>query len=120
MISPVWLQIKPSVNRHLEMLGAHDIDASWVKDVKKKNNLVKMVPRLLFEEWSTKDLSSLFTNKEKLYKLVNFISDFIEEKGFDGIVLEIWSKFGGHYKGLVLFFVKYICIIYLYFIYLKF
>ena len=81
------------------MLGAHDIDSQWVKDVKKKNNLVKMLPRLLFEDWGTKDLTSLFTNKEKLYKLVNFISDFIEEKGLDGIVLEIWSKFGGHYKG---------------------
>jgi len=98
MVSPVWLQIKPPGSRHLEMLGTHDIDMSWIQDVKSKNNLAKMIPRLIFEGWSANDLSSLFTSKEKLYRLVNFITDFIEEKNLDGIVLEIWSQFGGHYK----------------------
>lgn len=40
----------------------------------------------------------IFSNQEKMYSLVNFIVNFIEEQEFDGMVLEIWSQFGGHYK----------------------
>jgi len=98
MVSPVWLQIKPPVKGSLEILGTHDIDESWIKDVRSKNKVAKILPRLLFESWSAHDLSVLFKSKEKLYKLVNFISDFIDSKNFDGLVLEIWSQFGGHYK----------------------
>lgn len=98
MVSPVWLQIKPPKNGKLQILGAHDIDASWIKEVRNKNTNIKIMPRLLFEDWSANALSSLFTTKEKLYNLVNFISDFVGKKSFDGLVLEIWSQFGGHYK----------------------
>lgn len=99
MVSPVWLQLKPPVkNRQPEIHGTHDIDTSWIKEVRNKNTDVKLIPRLLFEGWSANDLSALFKTKEKLYRLVNFISDFIEGKNFDGIVLEIWSQFGGHFK----------------------
>ena len=44
------------------------------------------------------DFQSVFTNQEQLYGLVDFIVNFIVKQEFDGIVLEIWSQFGGHYK----------------------
>ena len=71
MVSPVWLQLKPLVkNRKPEIFGVHDIDVSWIADVRAKNTEVKLLPRLLFEGWSANDLKALFKTKEKLYKVV--------------------------------------------------
>lgn len=34
-VSPVWLQVLRKGPKQYELGGAHDIDAGWVKDVKK-------------------------------------------------------------------------------------
>eukprot|EP00795_Rhopilema_esculentum_P008743 gene8743-14766_t len=44
------------------------------------------------------DFHTIFASKEVLYELVDFIVGFTKDKRLDGIVLEIWSQFGGHYK----------------------
>lgn len=98
IISPVWLQIRRKSNGELYILGTHDIDQNWLKDVRYINSKVQILPRLLFEQWSMDNFMEIFSNQEKMYSLVNFIINFIEEQEFDGMVLEIWSQFGGHYK----------------------
>lgn len=84
------------------MTGTHDIDDKWLKDVRAVNNMVKIIPRLLLEHWSGADFSELFTNQDTMYKFVEFVVSFLEDRKLDGIVLEIWAQFGGHHKAYVL------------------
>ncbi|XP_047144279.1 chitinase domain-containing protein 1 isoform X1 [Hydra vulgaris] len=105
-ISPVWLQIRTSSPGKYFITGAHDIDNNWIKDVKRlSGGLSKVLPRMLFEEWSVSDLQALFSKEENLHLLVTKIVDFIELHDLDGIVLEIWSQFA-HYKNLVIGIIK--------------
>jgi len=96
-ISPVWLQIQ-AVGNSYKITGSHDIDNNWVQDVRKTNSKVKILPRMIFEQWNVEQFQSLFSAQETLYGFVNYISEFIEQKDLDGLVLEIWSQFGGHFK----------------------
>lgn len=35
MISPVWLQVLHKGSHKYEISGAHDVDAKWIRDVRK-------------------------------------------------------------------------------------
>lgn len=39
-VSPVWLQVLRKGPKQYELGGAHDIDAGWVKDVKKAGEAI--------------------------------------------------------------------------------
>ena len=94
----MWLQIKTSSPGNYYIAGTHDVDKNWIKDVKSSSGgLSKVFPRMLFEGWAVADLQALFSKEENLHLVVTKIVDFIEDQGFDGIVLEIWSQFS-HYK----------------------
>jgi len=97
-ISPVWLQLKKRRSGSFRVDGTHDIDKGWISDVKRANQDVYIVPRMLFEGFSMSDFHTLFQSRDALYELVDFVVGFTKEQKFDGIVLEIWSQFGGHYK----------------------
>ena len=58
----------------------------------------KIVPRLLLDGWTIDSFLLLFNNDQYIYKFVETITDFVEERQLDGIVLEIWSQLRGQYK----------------------
>lgn len=58
----------------------------------------KIVPRMLLDGWSLDGFLALFNNDKYIYKFVETITNFVEERQLDGIVLEIWSQLGGQYK----------------------
>jgi len=60
--------------------------------------MAKIMPRLLVEGWSTDAFMILFRQNDNMYKFVETIVNFIEDRHLDGIVLEVWSQLGGHYK----------------------
>jgi len=100
-ISPVWLQVKPTPNRKNYVIsGLHDVDQNWMRDVKKNGytSNVKIVPRLLFDAWNGQDFLQLFTDPPSVHRLTTAVLKSIEENGFDGIVLEVWSQLGGQYS----------------------
>ena len=98
MISPVWLQIAQTGKGVFEIRGTHDIDDKWIRDVRNKNHMGKIVPRLLLDGWTIDSFLLLFNNDQYIYKFVETITDFVEERQLDGIVLEIWSQLRGQYK----------------------
>ena len=48
----VWLQLVPTSHGTFQIRGGHDIDAGWLRDVRANSTIVKVVPRLIFEQWS--------------------------------------------------------------------
>ncbi|XP_037961205.1 chitinase domain-containing protein 1 isoform X2 [Teleopsis dalmanni] len=98
IISPVWFQIIKKGDLY-ELAGKHDIDSSWVRDVRRKkksgNSSIKFFPRLLFDKFTERDIS-LLLSLEKERRIVNeLIANTCKEHDFDGIVLELWSQLAG-------------------------
>uniref|UniRef100_A0A8D8GDF6 Chitinase domain-containing protein 1 n=1 Tax=Culex pipiens TaxID=7175 RepID=A0A8D8GDF6_CULPI len=93
-VSPVWLQVLRKGPKQYELGGAHDIDAGWVKDVKKAGQSIgnKVVPRILFDKFTDKDFSQLLTYSEERTIAARLIVDTVRRYRFDGIVLEVWSQ----------------------------
>lgn len=110
VISPVWLQIIRLSSGQYEMQGTHDIDASWVDDVRtaaKRKNKSKhnrsqdcsflilhhlVLPRILFDRFTDKDFSKLLTHEDEKQNVVKLIAETCQRYSFNGIVLEIWSQ----------------------------
>ncbi|XP_055917606.1 chitinase domain-containing protein 1 [Eupeodes corollae] len=95
IISPVWFQIVKTSNGY-ELAGKHDIDAGWIKDVRKagrsgKKNL-KFYPRVIFDKFTEKDYSKLLSSAIERRLVNEVIVNTCIVHQFDGIVLEIWSQ----------------------------
>lgn len=59
---------------------------------------VKVVPRILFEEWSMHDFMELFGDSEKMDALGDYMGRQLKSHKFDGAVLEVWSQLGGRHR----------------------
>jgi len=108
MISPVWLQVKRKPTGTFYMTGTHDIDHDWVKEVRKrgKKTQVKILPRVLFDGWSSDDFYSLFTTGSEPKELIKTLITSAKAYKFDGIVLEVWSQLGGQARKALQMLVK--------------
>lgn len=94
-VSPVWLQLNPKggPGGDFSIGGLHDVDAGWMGRLKGK-----VVPRVLFDGWTGQDYMDLFRSEEERSEVATLIADTVEQRGFDGIVLELWSQLGGQAK----------------------
>ncbi|ESO82099.1 hypothetical protein LOTGIDRAFT_135362 [Lottia gigantea] len=106
-ISPVWLQIHRKPGGQFTMGGAHDIDKGWMKDVKKDRH-TKILPRILFEKWTSNDYRALFTDEDVVEDCISFILNFLKKNKFDGMVLEIWSSLGGTNRNELIHFINHV------------
>lgn len=98
-ISPVWLQIKRIGRRKYTLTGTHDIDSSWIDQVKQNsNNTASLVPRILFEKLKMEDLHALFNDEKEIDALAKMLVDKSLEYKFDGYVFEIYLQLGGQGK----------------------
>jgi len=65
-ISPVWFNIQPTKGgkSKFKISGGHDVDASWVQEVRKNGgiNPPKIVPRFSADGFQQQDFASLATN----------------------------------------------------------
>ncbi|XP_065088299.1 chitinase domain-containing protein 1-like [Ochlerotatus camptorhynchus] len=93
-VSPVWLQVLRKGPKQYELGGAHDIDAGWVRDVKKAGEAInnKVVPRVLFNKFTDKDFSQLLTYGEERAIATKLILHTVRKYKFNGIVQEVWSQ----------------------------
>ena len=100
-ISPVWLQIVPSVgdgSSDYMIQGTHDIDKKWMSDVRKSAPGLKVIPRVLFDKWTGQDYINLFRDGWRVDAVAKLITKTVTKQGFDGVVLEVWSQLGGQAK----------------------
>eukprot|EP00823_Brevimastigomonas_motovehiculus_P002642 TRINITY_DN1593_c0_g1_i1.p1 TRINITY_DN1593_c0_g1~~TRINITY_DN1593_c0_g1_i1.p1 ORF type:complete len:415 (-),score=70.99 TRINITY_DN1593_c0_g1_i1:265-1509(-) len=93
-ISPVWLQLKlvsgdSSSKLKIEIGGTQDIDQGWMEDIRKNSDRkTKIVPRVLFENFSP-SLWKILAKNSKLQKgVIQRLIDLLQRSHFDGFVLE--------------------------------
>ncbi|GFU30982.1 chitinase domain-containing protein 1 [Nephila pilipes] len=97
MISPVWLQLKSKDSKGGFLVeGLQDIDRNWVATLKHLNKKLKVVPRVIFEQWTLPTLEKLLKNKadDVSFDLITLAKD----NSFNGYIIEIWSLLGGQKK----------------------
>ncbi|XP_014214232.1 chitinase domain-containing protein 1 [Copidosoma floridanum] len=93
LLSPVWLVVN---SKDPFKIPTHDLQKLWLDDIKALNNenhTVKVLPRIMFEEWSKNDIASFNNNHQKRLKLIKVLIDLAEAYSFDGYVLEAWNQF---------------------------
>uniref|UniRef100_A0A2A4K9T6 Chitinase domain-containing protein 1 n=1 Tax=Heliothis virescens TaxID=7102 RepID=A0A2A4K9T6_HELVI len=98
-VSPVWLQIKRQSPNIYIISGLHDVDHAWMKSVKQKGSAtnLKLLPRILFENWQPSDLKAFFMEPTSLTEqkaLIDEIKKACKQWKFDGVVLEVMSQIG--------------------------
>ncbi|CAF5027326.1 unnamed protein product [Rotaria sp. Silwood1] len=102
-ISPVWFNIKRTDFEKYTINGIHDIDQKWIETLKEKNSNVHIVPRVIFEQWSTDDIHALFQSENEKQQLALTFEKFLNEYTnlFDGYVLELLVQFRGASKPML-------------------
>lgn len=96
-ISPVWLGISYD-GTDFQITGSRDIDVKWMMELKSGNTKLKIVPRLLFENWSRSHFMNMMKNEYLISKCIDSISQFLSKYNFDGVVLEMWLQVAAYSK----------------------
>jgi hypothetical protein len=108
MVSPVWYNIRRVGPSQYEMSGEHDVDKSWMEEVRGKDaegNIVgRILPRFAVEQWDRDAYEELITNVAAQEELTRIIIEQIKyfflpprvrirfnlrKHEFDGIVMEL-------------------------------
>ncbi|CAL4955852.1 unnamed protein product [Urochloa decumbens] len=88
-ISPVWYDLKSDRNM-LVLEGEHNIDATWVSELQSNGSLV--VPRVVLEAFPV----VVLLEKKQKAKAIDLIVSECRNKGYNGIVLESWSRWAAY------------------------
>ncbi|ERE79071.1 chitinase domain-containing protein 1 [Cricetulus griseus] len=91
-ISPVWLQLKRRGREMFEITGLHDVDQGWMRAVKKHAKSLRIVPRLLFEDWTYDDFRNVLDSEDEIEELSKTVIQVAKNQHFDGFVVEVWSQ----------------------------
>ncbi|XP_058777617.1 uncharacterized protein LOC131651909 [Vicia villosa] len=89
-LSPVWYDLK-SQQSSLVLEGRHNADRGWISELRKSGEAL-ILPRVVLEA-SPQDL----LRKKKLRnKAIDLIVTECKEMGYDGVVLESWSRWAAY------------------------
>ncbi|KAJ7962546.1 chitinase domain-containing protein 1 [Quillaja saponaria] len=89
-LSPVWYDLK-SRQTTLILEGRHNADTGWISDLRRAGD-AWVLPRVVLEA-STREL---LTKKKLRNRAINLIVTECKEMGYDGIVLESWSRWAAY------------------------
>ncbi|KAL2468863.1 Glycosyl hydrolase superfamily protein [Forsythia ovata] len=89
-LSPVWYELK-SQDTKLVMDGRHNADKEWIAELRMKGDAL-VLPRVVLEAHPV----DLLKKKKQRNKAVNLIITECKEMGYDGIVLESWSRWAAY------------------------
>ncbi|XP_008068366.1 chitinase domain-containing protein 1 [Carlito syrichta] len=91
-ISPVWLQLKRRGREMFEITGLHDVDQGWMRAVRKNARGLRIVPRLLFEDWTYDDFRNVLDSEDEIEELSKTVVQVAKNQHLDGFVVEVWSQ----------------------------
>lgn len=93
LVSPVWLQVTVSASGSYSIGGLHDVDDGWLEEVRSQG--CRVVPRLLFDQWTGQQFGQLFGQPRKQAELRELLLETARSKRLDGLTVEVWSQLGG-------------------------
>ncbi|XP_010266473.1 PREDICTED: chitinase domain-containing protein 1 [Nelumbo nucifera] len=89
-ISPVWYDLK-SEGTQLVLEGRHNADLGWISELR-VNRHALVLPRFVLEAFP----KELLRKKKQWNKAIDLIVTECKEMGYDGIVLESWSRWAAY------------------------
>ncbi|XP_042385715.1 chitinase domain-containing protein 1-like isoform X1 [Zingiber officinale] len=89
-ISPIWYELK-SEGKKLVLEGRHNVDKEWISELW-NNGHPLVLPRVVLEA-SPMDL---LLKKKQWNKAIDIIIKECKDMGYDGIVLESWSRWAAY------------------------
>ncbi|XP_022147311.1 chitinase domain-containing protein 1 [Momordica charantia] len=89
-LSPVWYDLK-SHGSSLVLEGRHNADQGWISELRLTGDAL-VLPRVVIEAFPT----DLLRKKKLKDKAIDLIVTECKEMGYDGIVLESWSRWAAH------------------------
>ncbi|XP_027348831.1 chitinase domain-containing protein 1 isoform X1 [Abrus precatorius] len=89
-LSPVWYDLK-SQQTSLVLEGRHNADRGWISELKKTGEAL-ILPRVVLQA----SPAVLLRKEKQRKKAINLIVTECKEMGYDGIVLESWSRWAAH------------------------
>ncbi|CAK8540177.1 unnamed protein product [Lathyrus sativus] len=89
-LSPVWYDLK-SQQSSLVLEGRHNADRGWISELKKAGKAL-ILPRVVLEA----SPEELLRKKKLRNKAIDLIVTECKEMGYDGVVLESWSRWAAY------------------------
>ncbi|KAK1326669.1 hypothetical protein QJS10_CPA01g02173 [Acorus calamus] len=89
-LSPVWYELK-SEGANLVLEGRHNVDSGWISDIR-ANGKSLVLPRVVLEM----PPAQLLAKKKHQNKAIEHIVTECKDMGYDGIVLESWSRWAAY------------------------
>ncbi|KAL2661621.1 hypothetical protein GLYMA_03G256800v4 [Glycine max] len=89
-LSPIWYDLK-SQQTSLVLEGRHNADRGWISELKKAGEAL-ILPRVVLEA----SPAVLLGKEKQRNKAINLIVTECKEMGYDGIVLESWSRWAAY------------------------
>ncbi|XP_047178315.1 chitinase domain-containing protein 1, partial [Vigna umbellata] len=89
-ISPVWYDLK-SQQTSLVLEGRHNADRGWISELRKSGEAL-ILPRVVLEA----SPAVLLGKEKQRNKAIKLIVTECKEMGYDGIVLESWSRWAAY------------------------
>ncbi|KAK7332756.1 hypothetical protein VNO80_29511 [Phaseolus coccineus] len=89
-ISPVWYDLK-SQQTSLVLEGRHNADRGWISELRKTGEAL-ILPRVVLEA----SPAVLLGKEKQRNKAINLIVTECKEMGYDGLVLESWSRWAAY------------------------
>ncbi|KAM3685951.1 hypothetical protein ACJW31_11G158800 [Castanea mollissima] len=89
-LSPVWYDLK-SQGTGLILEGRHNADVGWISELRRSGD-AWVLPRVVLEAFP----AELLTRKKQRDKAIKLIVTECKDMGYDGIVLEAWSRWAAY------------------------
>jgi hypothetical protein len=91
MVSPVWYNIRRVGVGEYIITGEHDVDVSWMKEVKThdlRGDVVgRILPRFTFEGWDKSAYQELSQSNEAMNEIIRMIIEQVKYTPHSGSVL---------------------------------
>ncbi|KAH8805289.1 glycoside hydrolase superfamily [Xylogone sp. PMI_703] len=88
-ISPVWYQLSVEHNQNPQLNGRHDVDESWLKEIRGTYRPPKIVPRVQIQFSQKAAESILYYPRGETTAITEILLQEVERFGYDGLTLEL-------------------------------
>ena len=82
MVSPVWFTIRRVGEAMYDVRGEHDVDVSWMQEVRGKDSreetIGRILPRFTVEGWDQAAYQELLANPEAVEELTRVIIEQVK------------------------------------------
>lgn len=88
-ISPVWYQLSLEYNKKVYLSGAHDVDESWLQDLRDASKPPKIVPRVQIQLSRETAEAIRYYPQGQSAMILDALLQEVQKFGYDGLTVEL-------------------------------